>query len=130
MAEQFEGSDAIVYMRVPAATKARWVRKSRRAGKKLTDWIVQKLECNMTFYKVPDTLAHKYHGCGYALAATAGGQLVDIVYLDDLLPEFKDTNAAARAAINDPSIGPAVRQLEAQGGVHLGMLSCWEFVEL
>ncbi|MDE2022052.1 MAG: hypothetical protein KGI71_04075 [Patescibacteria group bacterium] len=53
-----------------------------------------------------------------------------LVYLDDLLPEFKDTNAAARAAINDPSIGPAVRQLETQGTVHAGMLSCWEFVQL
>ena len=33
-------SDAFVHMRVPASLKARWVRKSRAAGMRLTDWIV------------------------------------------------------------------------------------------
>lgn len=37
-------SDSIVHLRVPAATKARWVRESRAAGMRLTDWIVQRVE--------------------------------------------------------------------------------------
>lgn len=36
--------DAIIHLRVPAATKARWVRESRAAGMRLTDWIVQRVE--------------------------------------------------------------------------------------
>ena len=37
-------SDALSHLRVPAATKARWVRESRAAGMRLTDWIVQRVE--------------------------------------------------------------------------------------
>ena len=37
-------SDAFVHMRVPASLKARWVRESRAAGMRLTDWIVQRVE--------------------------------------------------------------------------------------
>jgi hypothetical protein len=40
----------------------------------------------MNVFKVPDSLADKYRGAGYGLAATAAGQLVDIVYLEDVLP--------------------------------------------
>ena len=36
--------DALIHLRVPAATKARWVRESRAAGMRLTDWIVQRVE--------------------------------------------------------------------------------------
>lgn len=36
--------DALIHMRVPAATKARWVRESRAAGMRLTDWIIQRVE--------------------------------------------------------------------------------------
>lgn len=35
---------AQIHLRVPAATKALWVRLSREEGKKLTDWIVEKVE--------------------------------------------------------------------------------------
>lgn len=35
---------AIIHLRVPRATKARWVRISRDEGKKLTDWIVARVE--------------------------------------------------------------------------------------
>ena len=37
-------SDSIVHLRVPAATKARWVRESRAAGMRLTDWIVARID--------------------------------------------------------------------------------------
>ena len=36
--------EALIHLRVQAATKARWVRESRAAGMRLTDWIVSKVE--------------------------------------------------------------------------------------
>lgn len=36
--------DALIHLRVPAATKGRWVRESRATGMRLTDWIVQRVE--------------------------------------------------------------------------------------
>lgn len=39
-----EGGDALVHLHVPAATKARWVRASRAAGMRLTDWIIKRVE--------------------------------------------------------------------------------------
>lgn len=39
--------DATIHLRVPAATKARWVRESRTAGQRLTDWIVKRVEAQM-----------------------------------------------------------------------------------
>lgn len=40
--------EAYVHLRVPAATKARWVRESRAEGKRLTDWITEKVEKSMS----------------------------------------------------------------------------------
>ncbi len=37
-------SDAIIHLRVPASLKARWVRQAQREGKKLSDWITQRME--------------------------------------------------------------------------------------
>lgn len=37
-------TDALIHLRVPAALKARWVRDSRAAGQRLTDWIVRRVE--------------------------------------------------------------------------------------
>jgi hypothetical protein len=39
-------TDALVHLRVPPALKARWVRESRAAGMRLTDWIVQRVEAH------------------------------------------------------------------------------------
>lgn len=36
--------DAIIHIRVPAATKGRWVRESRQDGLRLTDWITRAVE--------------------------------------------------------------------------------------
>ena len=44
MADNSEGREALIHLRVPAATKARWVRESRAAGMRLTEWIVQRVE--------------------------------------------------------------------------------------
>jgi hypothetical protein len=37
-------AEALIRLRVPAELKARWVRESRVAGMRLTDWIVSKVE--------------------------------------------------------------------------------------
>lgn len=163
-----EGQTALVHLHVPAALKAQWVRQSRAAGLKLTDWIINQVERTVKVFKVPDTLASKYHGSGYALAATVLGPeciverdqprltppgrfenppnevgrivklsdaarqrvLVDIVYLEDVFPDFDGTHDAMLAAMFDDCLGPTVRKLQALGQVHAGMLSAWEFVEL
>lgn len=39
--------DALIHLRVPAATKGRWIRVSRAAGMRLTDWIVHAVEAYM-----------------------------------------------------------------------------------
>lgn len=37
-------TESTVHLRIPAAVKARWVRESRAAGMRLTDWIVSRVE--------------------------------------------------------------------------------------
>jgi len=41
-------SEATIHLRVPATTKARWVRQSRTEGQRLTDWITEKVEKSMS----------------------------------------------------------------------------------
>lgn len=81
----------------------------------------------MKVFKVPPRLEIKYHGSGHALAATVDGQVVDIVYLADALPDF---DGDIEAAMTDDRLATTVRKLQAIGSVHAGMLSCMEFVEL
>lgn len=40
-------SDSLIHLNVPAATKGRWIRASRSAGKKLSEWIVDIVERHM-----------------------------------------------------------------------------------
>lgn len=39
--------DAPIHLRVPAGLKARWVRESRAAGMRLTDWIIERVGRSM-----------------------------------------------------------------------------------
>lgn len=54
-------TDSVVHLRIPAALKGRWVRASRAAGMRLTDWIVAHTEASMAAQtlriNIPDTLA-------------------------------------------------------------------------
>jgi len=86
----------------------------------------------MKIYKVDDLLATKYQGAGYALAATTQNELVDIVYLRDLIEEPEDgfSRQDLLGAIESPMLAKTVRELQALGDVHIGMLSCWQFVPL
>lgn len=36
--------EALIHLRVPASVKARWVRESRAAGMRLTDWLIDRIE--------------------------------------------------------------------------------------
>ncbi len=48
---------ALIHVRVPAELKAIWVRESRAAGMRLTDWIIQAVEAHtMATIKIPADL--------------------------------------------------------------------------
>ncbi|MBP7657197.1 MAG: hypothetical protein KA742_11720 [Pseudoxanthomonas sp.] len=53
-------TDATIHLRIPAATKARWVRASRAAGMRLTDYITSAVEAYMqqqlTRIAIPDDI--------------------------------------------------------------------------
>ena len=123
---------SVIHITVPRVLKARLVRESQARSLTLTDYIVERLEARtMTVHKIPEALTHKYHGTGHALVAVTGGQVVDLVYLADALPDFDpDAPGALTAAVADDRLGPVVRQLQALGAVSVCMLSCWEAVEL
>lgn len=40
-------NDALIHLRVPAAVKGRWVRTSRAAGMRLSDYIIEAVEAKM-----------------------------------------------------------------------------------
>lgn len=123
---------SVIHINVPRSLKARWVKASQAHGQKLTDWIIERLEArSMNVFPIPETLAGKYHGAGHALAAVTGGQVVDLVYIADALPDYDpDEPGALAAAVSDDRLAPAVRRLQALGQVSVGMCSAWEFVEL
>lgn len=39
-------SDDTIIIKAPAGTKARWVRQSQRAGMKLSDWLIERVEAH------------------------------------------------------------------------------------
>src|SRR5574337_2168659 len=81
---------SVVNITVPRGVKAAWVRASQARGMKLTDWLVESVRRSMMMqtYPIPEALAPKYHGAGHALAAVTGGQIVDLVYVEDALPDY------------------------------------------
>lgn len=141
MTNNNEGREALIHLRVPAALKARWVRESRAAGMKLTDWVIKRVEegaSAVKTYKITDSMAAQYHGAGWALAAVTGGQVVALRYIRDVAPDqIADAVAegGAHAAffvrqwLDTSDAAPVVRELQALGQVSVGMCSCWEFVE-
>jgi hypothetical protein len=88
------------------------------------------MDTKMLVLNIPDSLAEKYSGSGYALAASKNGNLVDLVYLHDVLPDFDADGGIDREILNSPQLGPTLRYLQSLGLVHVGMCSSWEFCEL
>lgn len=140
MADPTEGREALIHFNVPAGSKARWVKQAQREGKKLTAWIIEKLEDqHMNAFKIPESLASHYHGAGWAIAAIAGGKVVALRYIEDVAP-LAVADAVAQGGsharffvdqwIKTTEALPVVRELQALGQISLGMLSSWEFVEL
>ena len=88
------------------------------------------MNTKMLVLSVPDALAEKYKGSGYALAASKNGKLVDLIYLRTVLPDLDEDKGIERVILGNPEIGPTVRYLQSLGDVHVGMCSSWEFCEL
>ena len=83
---------------------------------------------NIFQIKGNDILESKYQGSGVAIGAVYGGQLIDIIYLRDVFPDLdEEDEKAVQAALNDQSIAPTVRKMQALGEVFVGMCSCYEF---
>ena len=85
-----------------------------------------------TVYKLSDSVAEtKYRGAGHGIAAVAGNEVVDLVYLRDVLPELDEEDASAvHATLADDRLVPKVREMSALGELFVGMCSCYEFVVL
>lgn len=66
--------DALIHLRVPAGLKARWVRESRAAGMRLTDWIIQKVEIPVT-KTVPISIPADLPFSALALSRSADGSV-------------------------------------------------------
>jgi hypothetical protein len=83
-------------------------------------------------FKIPESMSDKYHGAGHAIVSVTGGQVVNLVYLSDVIKDYDDEDGfdAFAAALDDERLGPSVRLLQSTGEVFAGMCSCWEFIEL
>lgn len=84
----------------------------------------------MNTYKVPDALEDAYKGTGLAFIATKGGAMIALRYLADVAPNASQEVEALQSVIESGVLAPVVRELQALGDVHIGMLSGWEFTEL
>lgn len=82
-------------------------------------------------YKITGGITEKYDGCGYALAAVAGGHIVGLVYLRKVIEDIdEEDEGSLYAVLGDDRLGPTVRELSSLGEVFVGMCSCYEFVVL
>lgn len=102
--------DALIHLRVPASLKARWVRESRAAGMRLTDWILQRMELAMqqktttavipdgqdvaVFRDGPEDNLASLLSSWYHAHRSAGGE-PDVVY-EDLIAEVRAEDAAGQ----------------------------------
>ena len=59
----------------------------------------------------------KYSGTGYALAALQDGVVVNLVYLRDVIAEFREGSkpSAVKCLIDDPRVGVASHAMSAEG---------------
>lgn len=85
---------------------------------------------------IPEALADKYQGCGYALAAVSldGMTLVDFSYCRDIDSDFEDEegNSNLSLLLQNPKFKAYGEFFEIHGQTRMafGMLSGHEFVEL
>lgn len=80
---------------------------------------------------IPIALANKYHGSGYAMCSVNDGQLIDLIYVRDVILDIKDVDESPISDFfDDDRLRIAGRWLQASGDVLLGRCSAWRFVEL
>lgn len=90
----------------------------------------------MNVFTIPESLYSKYHGSGYGLVATVNGQIVDLKYFEDIDDDlYIDSDAEVvtdtlKTIITDPKLSETVRYMQSLGNLHVGIFSCYEFVEL
>ena len=82
----------------------------------------------MNIYPLSELVEEEYWGAGAALVSTVDGVVVALVYLNSVIPEWDGPPSIE--VLDDKRLAPKVRELQALGRVHLGMLSGREFVEL
>jgi len=68
-------TDALIHLRVPAALKGRWVRASRAAGLRLTDWIVEAVERDMQQQMTRVAIPDEIQFCDLKLARDSDGHV-------------------------------------------------------
>lgn len=100
--------------------------------KQITAW-------GANYWKIPEELYAKYHGCGHAIAAIFNDEIVDIKYLRDIHPDFEidideptqeQEHEFVKGVIVNPLVGETIRYFQSLGEVSVGMCSSYEFVEL
>lgn len=90
----------------------------------------------MNVFKIPEALYNKYHGSGYGLIATQNEQVIDLKYFEDITEEFyidadeEVVEDKIKKIIEDDRLSETVRYFQALGEVHVGIFSCYEFIEL
>lgn len=68
-------TDSLIHLRVPAALKGRWVRASRAAGMRLTDWIVHNVEAAMAAQTLRITIPENLRFADLRLRREGNGAL-------------------------------------------------------
>lgn len=91
--------DDTIVIKAPAGTKTRWVRQSQRAGRKLSGWLVDRVD------GLPGPPP---------LVAMDGDQIIQVVYLQDELPGIH-TPEDARAAVADGRAAEIIKRMSWQG---------------
>jgi hypothetical protein len=72
-----------------------------------------------------------YHGVGHALAAVSNDEIVELVYLRDILPGLNESDTEyLRKFIRDKRIVSAAEGLSKKGAVFVGKCSNMEFTIL
>lgn len=92
-------------------------------------------------YSIPESLYPQYHGAGYAMIAIKNDELIAIKYLRDIDPDFDfddddlegnglTVHEHLKSLTQDQRIGNMGKLLNTLGNVHIGMMSCYQFIEL
>lgn len=84
------------------------------------------------------TLDTDYRGSGYALACIRDGQVVQLAYLRELLPDWDDPSEGDAEDIQDQlaqvipyrRLKPTIEKFALNGQVAIGLCSATEFIEL